>query len=266
MSEDIVERIISDEKLLDKLVDKLYPKLKDDIVLKKIDELTSSIKALSNEISELKKVTQNNSDNIVLIWESNEKIWKEIQETNKRIEGINEENKKIWQEIQAIKEENKKIWESIKETQESIRAIQEENRKIWESIERLNISFSSFTTRGGHYIERTIMEVYKEALKLHGIDPSNVTHTTIIDNIGIVQKGRKYEVDFYESNDAIYVFEIKNFGDEGAIEQLEIREKIFRSMYNKPVKLFLIANSIEKSVKEEAEKLGIKVIAGIIVE
>ncbi|AWR96005.1 hypothetical protein DFR85_11500 [Acidianus brierleyi] len=154
----------------------------------------------------------------------------------------------------------------MKETQESIRAIQEENRKIWESIERLNISFSSFTTRGGHYIERTIMEVYKEALKLHGIDPSNVTHTTIIDNIGIVQKGRKYEVDFYESNDAIYVFEIKNFGDEGAIEQLEIREKIFRSMYNKPVKLFLIANSIEKSVKEEAEKLGIKVIAGIIVE
>lgn len=247
MSEDIVERIISDEKLLDKLIEKLYPKLKDNIVLKKIDELTSSIKALSNEINELKKVTQNNSDNIVLIWESNEKIWKEIQETNKRIESINEENKKIW--------------ESIKETQESIRAIQEENRKIWESIERLNISFSSFTTRGGHYIERTIMEVYKEALKLHGIDPSNVTHTTIIDNIGIVQKGRKYEVDFYESNDAIYVFEIKNFGDEGAIEQLEIREKIFRSMYNKPVKLFLIANSIEKSVKEEAEKLGIKVIA-----
>jgi len=247
VSEDIVERIISDEKLLDKLIEKLYPKLKDNIVLKKIDELTSSIKALSNEINELKKVTQNNSDNIVLIWESNEKIWKEIQETNKRIESINEENKKIW--------------ESIKETQESIRAIQEENRKIWESIERLNISFSSFTTRGGHYIERTIMEVYKEALKLHGIDPSNVTHTTIIDNIGIVQKGRKYEVDFYESNDAIYVFEIKNFGDEGAIEQLEIREKIFRSMYNKPVKLFLIANSIEKSVKEEAEKLGIKVIA-----
>jgi len=129
----------------------------------------------------------------------------------------------------------------------------------------MNISFSSFTSRAGHYIERTIMELYKEALSLHGIDPSAVRHVTIIDEKGVVSKGRKFEVDFYETDDAIYVFEVKNFADEGAVEQLEIREKVFQSLYQKPIRLFLIANTIEEEIKETAESMGITVIAGLVV-
>ncbi len=116
-----------------------------------------------------------------------------------------------------------------------------------------------------HSLKKTILESYKEELELYGIDISKVIHTTI-DDPGIIQKSIKYDVDFYETNDAIYVLVIKNIADEGAVEQLEIREKIFKLIYNKPIKLFLIANSIDKSDKEKAEKVGITVIAGIVVE
>ena len=160
--------------------------------------------------------------------------------------------------IERIEEENKRI-------NERIERIEEENTKIWKEIQRMNISFSSFTSRAGHYIERTIMELYKEALSLHGIDPSAVRHVTIIDEKGVVSKGRKFEVDFYETDDAIYVFEVKNFADEGAVEQLEIREKVFQSLYQKPIRLFLIANTIEEEIKETAESMGITVIAGLVV-
>ncbi|AHC52177.1 hypothetical protein SUSAZ_09880 [Sulfolobus acidocaldarius SUSAZ] len=111
-----------------------------------------------------------------------------------------------------------------------------------------------------------MMNLYKEALELHGIDSSKVTHGVIEDTEGVVHKGRKYEIDFYETNGVIYLFEIKNHADEGAIEQLEIREKILSSIYKKPIKKFLVANSIEKRIKRRAERIGITVIAGIVVE
>jgi len=148
----------------------------------------------------------------------------------------------------------------------NIQGLQEENRKTWKEIQKLNVAFSSYTSRGGHYIEKTIMELYKEALEIHGIDPSKVKHGYIEDKLGVVSRGRKYEVDFYETNDHIYLFEIKNLADEGAIEQLETREKISVSLYNKPVKKSLVTNSTEKEIKGQAENSGIIVVAGIVVE
>jgi len=88
----------------------------------------------------------------------------------------------------------------------------------------------------------------------------------IIDEVGIIKKGREYEVDFYETDGIIYIFEVKNFADEGALEQLEVRRKLFQAKYNKPVKAYLICNSIEKHVKEMMEKEGIIVITGHIIE
>jgi len=49
------------------------------------------------------------------------------------------------------------------------------------------------------------------------------------------------------------------------VEQLEIREKVFQSLYQKPIRLFLIANTIEEEIKETAESMGITVIAGLVV-
>jgi len=51
-----------------------------------------------------------------------------------------------------------------------------ESKETRKEIERLRISFDSFTSRAGRYIERTIMEVFKEALVIHSIDPSKIEH------------------------------------------------------------------------------------------
>lgn len=206
----IVEKIINNPRLMDALFNRFYERVKEELIVKKIEEL-------EKKMSEL--ITNSN-----------------------------------------------RIWESIQATQNEIKGIREENAKIWKAIERINISFSTFTSRSGHYIERTIMNLYKEALELHGIDSSKVTHGVIEDTEGIVHKGRKYEIDFYETNGVIYLFEIKNHADEGAIEQLEIREKILSSLHKKPIKKFLVANSIEKRIKRRAERRGITVIAGIVIE
>ncbi len=66
----------------------------------------------------------------------------------------------------------------------------------------------------GKGLERSIMNVFEEALKLHGVDPSNVKHGKINDAIGVVDK--EFEMDFYETNDYIYVFEVKNYAEKGS--------------------------------------------------
>jgi len=245
----------------------------------RIERIEEENKRINERIERIEEENKRINERIERIEEENkrineriERIEEENKRINERIERIEEENKRINERIERIEEENKRIWQEIQSTKEEIKRInerieriEEENTKIWKEIQRMNISFSSFTSRAGHYIERTIMELYKEALSLHGIDPSAVRHVTIIDEKGVVSKGRKFEVDFYETDDAIYVFEVKNFADEGAVEQLEIREKVFQSLYQKPIRLFLIANTIEEEIKETAESMGITVIAGLVV-
>ncbi|EWG06651.1 MAG: hypothetical protein ASUL_08559 [Candidatus Aramenus sulfurataquae] len=248
--EDLVQRILNDPKLLSALADKVYERIRDDVIIKKIEELEKVVRAFQDEMARMREEFEKR-------FEANQhEMARMREEFEKRFEANQEENRKIWQELARMREEFEKRFE----------ANQEENRKIWQEIKLLRIAFSSFTSRAGRHIEKTIMELYKEALKLHGVDPSKVKHGKITDEKGIVYKGRTYEVDFYETNDYVYLFEVKNFADEGAIEQLDIREKLFTSMYNKPVKKFLIANTIEAKVKREAEQRGITVIAGLVVK
>lgn len=100
--EDVVERIISDPRLFGKLTSAIYKKIKDEVVIKRLEELESTVKSLISGINELKVTVQDNTDHIRLLWENNERTWQEIRTMNERIDRILEENNKIWKEIQAI--------------------------------------------------------------------------------------------------------------------------------------------------------------------
>ena len=233
--EDIASRILSDPNVLERIAEKVYDRIKNEVIIKRLEMMEETLRVLVEE-------TKN---------------------TNKRIEMQQEEIKKIWQSIEENTNAIRELQEQFNKMYERFERESKETRK---EIERLRISFDSFTSRAGRYIERTIMEVFKEALVIHGIDPSKIEHGKIIDEVGIIKKGREYEVDFYETDGIIYIFEVKNFADEGALEQLEVRRKLFQAKYNKPVKAYLICNSIEKHVKEMMEKEGIIVITGHIIE
>ncbi len=275
--DELVEKILNNPKLVDALVKRVYDKLRDDIILKKLDEHGEIIKKLVENVNELKKSVDE-------LRKSNEELrkdYEELRKSNEELRKSTEELRKGQEELRKVVQDNTDhitlLWEAMYMTWKEIRDLKEENKRIWESIEKMNktmrsefkrleIMITSFTSRAGHHVERTIMNLYKKALELHGIKPSKVMHGYVEDKYGVFAKGRKFEVDFYETNDYIYIFEIKNHADEGAIEQLEIREKIFSTLYNKPIKKFIIANSIEKELKEKAESLGITVISGFVVE
>ena len=111
--------------------------------------------------------------------------------------------------------------------------------------------------RAGKGIERIVLKVYKEALELHGVDPSKVAHRVIVDDIGTVSKGRAYEAGFYENGDYVYVFEVKDFADEDTLGQIDIRRKLFSAKYsNKRGKTSFVENFVSKEIKGRVREGG----------
>ncbi|MDT7862598.1 MAG: hypothetical protein RRA45_10365, partial [Saccharolobus sp.] len=169
----------------------------------------------------------------------------------------------------AIQELQKAVNENSKAIQELQKAVNEHSKAIQELVneqKKLSVEIGSFTSRAGKNMEKTMLMLYKKALELHGVDPDKVIHGNIIDTLGVIEKNRIFEVDFYETNDYIYVFEIKNFADEGAYEQMLNRKKLFSALYTKPLKLFLVANYVRKDIRELLEKEGVIVISSVDVD
>lgn len=219
----------------------------------------------TEEIKLLREETGKVWEEIKLLRQDDQKVWEEIkllrQETNRNAEEIRllrQDNQKVWEEIKLLREESRKIWERIEEQSGEI-------RKMNENIARLNITVNSFTGRAGVYMERTMLELYREALRIHGVDPSRVKKVVVEDKTGVVAKGRRYEVDMVEEDGVTYLFEIKNYADSGALEQIDVRRRILEAEGRK-VKVYLVANMVEDRVKREAEAQGITVIAGTVVE
>ncbi|QGA69671.1 hypothetical protein GFS33_10560 [Sulfolobus sp. E11-6] len=298
MSEDIINEILNNPTLLDKITSVISERIKNDIILQRLTKLEESVVTLA-------KVVQENNQQIASVWKKlgdieNEigKIYRLLEEHSKRIEElakrveehsrileehskrieelakrVEELAKRIEEHSKILEEHSKRIEELAKRVEELAKRIEEHSKILEEHSKRieeltkaflkLKVSFESFTSRAGIHVQRTLMELYKEALKLHGVDPSSVKHGYIVDEVGVIEKGRKFEVDFYETNDEIRLFEVKNLGDTDGIEQLIVRKKILESKgTKKQIKMYLVCNSIPKKVLLKAKKEGIIVIAG----
>ena len=364
MSEDIVRALVGNEEFYKKLIEMIYERLKNEVVLNRLDEINKVLNELSNAV-------QKNTDHIVLLWEKldqhegalrqlmealrdqgiaikemqkvlqihsqkieelqkavekqgqileqhskvieglqraveqHSKAIEGLQKAVERLENITEQHSKAIEGLEKAVENHSKAIEGLQRAVEKLEVTVENHSKAIEGLQRaveklevtveqhskaieklekavdqhskvieglqkemtkLSTEIGGFTSRAGKAIERTILNIYKEALLLHGVDPTNVKHGKIKDTLGVVDKDKEFEVDFYETNDYVYVFEVKNYADEAVLEQMRNRVKLFSALYKKPVKFFIVANYVEKSVKEEAEKEGATVIASYVIE
>ncbi|MEM0013984.1 hypothetical protein, partial [Saccharolobus sp.] len=304
MSERIVDEILNNPQLLSVLAEKIYSKLKDEIVIKKLEENSESIKALQEEIKKhteaiqaLQQTTQSLQETVASLQEEVKKqgeaiqalqesvrkqgeIIQSLQETvdkhTEAIKELQEAVKKHTEAIQSLQETVASLQEEVKKQGEAIQALQETVNKHTEAIEalqravlrlgrevkKLSIEVGGFTNRAGRGLERVMLKLYRKALELHGVDPKRVVHGKMVDDEGVIEKGKVFEVDFYETNEYVYVFEIKNFADKGTYDQVIVRKKLFSARYkDKKIKVFVVANFVDEKVKKKLEEEGVEIIA-----
>jgi myosin heavy subunit len=249
------------------------------MVQQEIRQLQEESKMVQQEIRQLQEESKMVQQEIRQLQEESKMVQQEIrqlQEESKMVQQeirqLQEESKMVQQEIRQLQEENGKLWVAVNRNSEDIRLLHEDHKKIWEaiyeltkSLQRLDVTVGSFTGRAGIYMEKTMLELYREALSLHGIDVSKVKSVKLVDETGVVWKGRTFQVDILEEDGVTYLFEIKNYGDESVLEQVFTRRAILESM-GKKVKAFIVANIMEDKVRLEAESQGVTVIAGHTIE
>ncbi|QXJ31966.1 hypothetical protein [Saccharolobus shibatae] len=316
MSEKIIDEILNNPQLLSVLAEKIYGKLKDEIVIKKLEENSESIKALQEEIKKhteaiqaLQQTTQSLQETVASLQEEVKKqgeaiaslqesvrkqgeIIQSLQETvDKHTEAIQalqqttqslqETVDKHTEAIKELQEAVKKHTEAIQSLQETVASLQEEVKKQGEAIEalqravlrlgrevkKLSIELGGFTNRAGRGLERVMLKLYRKALELHGVDAKRVVHGKVVDDEGVIEKGKVFEVDFYETNEYVYVFEIKNFADKGTYDQVIVRKKLFSARYkDKKIKVFVVANFVDEKVKKKLEEEGVEIIASHVIK
>ena len=255
-----IDDILKNQELLSALAERVYEKLKDDIVIKKLEEN-------SNSIREFLEVLKKNTEAIASLQEAvnrHTEAIQSLQEAVKRqgeaIASLQEAVNRHTEAIQSLQEAVKRQGEAIASLQEAVREHSKVILKLMEGQRKLSVEIGSFTSRAGKGLEKTILNIYKKALKLHHIDTTKIKHGSIVDELGLIEKGRSFEIDFYETNDYVYVFEVKNFADEAVVDQIIIRKKLLEAKYKKPVKAFVVANYVEKEVKQALEKEGAEII------
>ncbi|BDC17520.1 hypothetical protein [Acidianus sp. HS-5] len=262
-----IDEILNNPQLLSALADKIYEKLKDELVIKKLEENSASIKALQEEIKRQGEAITSLQEAVKKQGEAIASLQEEVKKHGEAITSLQEAVKSLQEEVKKHGEAITSLQEAVKKQGEAIEALQKAVLKLSREVKKLSMEVGSFTNRAGKGMEKTMLKLYKKALELHGVDPSKVMHGMIVDESGVIEKGRSFEVDFYDTDDFVYVFEIKNLADRGAYDQIIIRKKLFSAKYkDKKIRIFLVANFIDKGVKRKLEKEGIEIIASHVVE
>ncbi|MEM3951243.1 hypothetical protein [Saccharolobus sp.] len=302
MSEKIVDEILNNPQLLSVLTEKIYGKLKDEIVIKKLEENSESIKALQEEIKKhteaiqalqqttqslqetvnkhteaiqaLQEAVKKQGEAIQALQQTTQSLQETVNRHTQAIVSLQETVNKHTEAIQALQEEVKKQGEAIQALQETvnkhteaIEALQRAVLRLGREVKKLSIEVGGFTNRAGRGLERVMLKLYRKALELHGVDPKRVVHGKMVDDEGVIEKGKVFEVDFYETNEYVYVFEIKNFADKGTYDQVIVRKKLFSARYkDKKIKVFVVANFVDEKVKKKLEEEGVEIIASHVIK
>ncbi|MEM3781325.1 MAG: hypothetical protein QW198_13975, partial [Saccharolobus sp.] len=159
------------------------------------------------------------------------------------------------------------LQETVNKHTEAIEALQRAVLRLGREVKKRSIAVGGFTNRAGRGLERVMLKLYRKALELHGVDPKRVVHGKMVDDEGVIEKGKVFEVDFYETNEYVYVFEIKNFADKGTYDQVIVRKKLFSARYkDKKIKVFVVANFVDEKVKKKLEEEGVEIIASHVIK
>jgi len=122
------------------------------------------------------------------------------------------------------------------------------------------LSWAGIDRRWGFDLERTVLEIFREALEKKGIGAGKVEKFRFKDMDDSVTgvKGRIVDVDVLVRDDRVYVIEVKSRAEIEHVEMLSDKARAVERVLGKPVvKVFIIAVNIDGEAYERARELGI---------
>jgi len=190
--------------------------------------------------------------------ELEERRWEEAYRRFEAIERRLEEHTRI------LGEHTKILGEHTRVLGEHARRLEELTKVVGE----LKVAVGSLGRRLGRDLERTILELYRYALKEVGVEVDRVERFTYRDVDGrYYRRGAVIEVDVYIHDRATYLVEVKSHADRDDVEWFyEKAGVVERILGRKADRLILVAVNIDREALERARELGVDVVYGGVVD
>jgi hypothetical protein len=183
-----------------------------------------------------------------------------------------EELRRLREDFNRLAELEERRWEETYKRFEAIERRLEEHTRRLEELTRvvgeLKVAVGSLGRRLSGDLERTILELYRYALKEVGVGVDRVERFTYRDVDGrYYRRGAVIEVDVYIHDRATYLVEVKSHADRDDVEWFyEKAGVVERILGRKADRLILVAVNIDREALERARELGVDVVYGGVVE
>jgi hypothetical protein len=187
-------------------------------------------------------------------------IIKLLEEYSKRFEEHDKKFDIIVQELKELRKTTNELTLILSE----VSVILKEHTKY---INDLRSAVGSLGRRMDLDLEKLILSIYREQLKRIGIDEKKIRKFKYIDVEGrFGKKDRIYEFDILVSDDYVDVIEVKSSVSIDDVEWFEEKVERMTTLLKNVRRKIIVATNIDKEALELCNKIGIKVIYGVIVE
>jgi hypothetical protein len=187
-------------------------------------------------------------------------IIKLLEEYSKRFEEHDKKFDIIVQELKELRKTTNELTLILSE----VSVILKEHTKY---INDLRSAVGSLGRRMDLDLEKLILSIYREQLKRIGIDEKKIRKFKYIDVEGrFGKKDRIYEFDILVSDDYVDVIEVKISVSIDDVEWFEEKVERMTTLLKNVRRKIIVATNIDKEALELCNKIGIKVIYGVIVE
>ncbi len=164
------------------------------------------------------------------------------------------------------------ILDRMREHDRKFNEILEELRRLRIDFQKLNmrveVTIGSMGKRWGRDLERTVLEIFREALERRGIEPGRVERFSRVDRDGSVTgvPGRRVEADILVRDGRLYILEVKSHATLDDVEWFHQTSLwVMKYLGREADRLILVAVNVDDDALERAGELGIEVIFGNLI-
>ncbi|AET33445.1 PD-(D/E)XK nuclease family protein [Pyrobaculum ferrireducens] len=156
----------------------------------------------------------------------------------------------------------------FQETNKRIEELAKRVEELSKTVAELKVAMGSLGRRWGRDLERTVLEIYRDALEKRGIEPGRVEKFVYTDVDGrYLKPGARIEVDVYIHDGGIYLLEVKSHAELEDVEWFAQKaEAVEKILGRKAHRLIIVAVNIDKEALERATQLGIDAVYGAVIE
>jgi hypothetical protein len=190
-----------------------------------------------------------------------------IAEMDKRFEAVDKRFEAMDKRFEAM---DKRFEALQREMDRRFEALQREMDRRFDQTDRqiklLGVSVDRLEGKQGILMERTVLDLMRETLKMEHIDPDKIKKAFIVDRTGAVfWKDYSSDIDVLVENGNVYALEIKAKASHADVTRFIQHIRLYELMEKKKVtKSFVISLRIDPDIKAYAESKGLVVIVGEI--